>query len=160
MPAANAIRNKKQFVKWILDAHKGEQIVNGSVDGMAHVIHDYHAYYANENAPTPKEYHMTLFPTNQRVVVYQAKTYPRRDVWAQIPLAEIEEITFLKVNEKRRLVCVTEFISADDSRYPSIIFKMDCTGHPDDLAQYMVILDGIAKLAGVKISDYTAPEMR
>lgn len=160
MPAANAMRNRKQFKKWILDSHKGEQIVNGSVDGEAHIIHDYKKYYSDPNAKKPHEYHMTLFPTNQRIVVYQAKTFPRRDIWAQLPFAEIDEITFLKVKEKRRLVCVTEFISADDSRYPSIIFKMDCTGHPDDLDQYMIVLSSIAKLAGVRISDYTAPNMR
>lgn len=103
---------------------------------------------------------MTLFPTNKRIVVYQAHGFMRRDRFAQLPLTEIDEITFTKVKEKKRLICVTEFIAPDDSRYPSIVFKMDCTGHPDDLDQYLVILDGIAKLAGVKIGDYTTPEMR
>lgn len=159
MSSHNAIRNMKGFVKWILDAHKGEQIVNGSVDGDAHIIANYHDYYADKNAKAPKDYHMTLFPTNARIVVYRKNTF-KRDRFAQIPLAEIEEITFLKVREKRRLICVTEFISAPDSRYPSIIFKMDCTGHPDDLEQYLIVLDSIAKLAGVTIADYTPPEMR
>lgn len=159
MPARNVTINRKHFIK-MLDTHKGEQIVNGSVDGEASIIPQYHHYYSNPDAKQPRGYHMTLFPTNKRIVVYQAHGFMRRDRFAQLPLTEIDEITFTKVKEKKRLICVTEFIAPDDSRYPSIVFKMDCTGHPDDLDQYLVILDGIAKLAGVKIGDYTTPEMR
>lgn len=161
MPAANIARNRKHFVKELLDTKKGEEIVNGSVDGRSSIVPQYHRYYAEgNNSPQPKEYKMSLFPTNKRIVVYQANGWLKRDKYAQLPLTEIDEISFLKVKEKNKLICVTEFIAADDSRYPSIIFKMDCTGHPEDLDQYKIILNGIAKLAGVPIDDYTPQELR
>lgn len=163
MPAANITRNRKHFVKELLDTKKGEEIINGSADGKASIVPQYHQYYSEENgdkAQKPKEYKMTLFPTNKRIVVYQANGWLKRDKYAQLPLTEIDEISFLKVEERNKLICVTEFIAADDSRYPSIVFKMDCTGHPEDMDQYKVILNCVAKLAGVPIDDYTPPELR
>lgn len=161
MPVAALNRNRKHFVKELLDTNKGEEIVNGSVDGRCSIIPQYHEYYAaGKNAPKPKEYKMSMFPTNKRVVVYQSNGFLKRDKYAQLPLTEIDEISFFKVEEKNRIVCITEFIAAEDSRYPSIVFKMDCTGHPSDLTQYKVILNGIAKLAGVAIDDYTPADLR
>lgn len=160
MPTANITRNRKHFVKELLDEKKGEQIINGSADGRVSIIPRYHQYYADPNAPKPREYKMSMFPTNKRIVVYQTRSWPKCDQYAQLPLTEIDEISFLVVRENKKLICVTIFIAADDSRYPSIIFKMDCTGHPEDLDQYKIVLSGIAKLASVPIDDYTPPENR
>ena len=155
VPQANIMRNRKRFVKEILDEKKGEKIVVGSVDGEVRVIPRYHAFYADPEAKDPKEWHMTLFPTNKRIVVYQANGWLKRDKYAQLPLSEIDEIAYFQVDEDNKNVCVTEFIAPDDSRFPSIVFKLDATGHPEDLEQYLVILKGISQLARVKITDYS-----
>lgn len=155
MPVTNINRNRKHFVREILDESKGEQILGGSADGEVRVIPRYHAFYENESAKDPKAYHMTLFPTNKRVVVYQANGFLHRDKYAQLPIAEIEAITYCEIQDKKKIACVTEFVAPDESRYPSIVFKMDCSGHPDDLEQYKVILRGISKLAGIPVDDYT-----
>ena len=155
MPQANIIRNRKRFIKEILDEEKGEKIIVGSVDGDVRVIPKYHQFYENPKAKDPKEWHMTLFPTNKRIVVYQSNGWLSRDKYAQLPLTEIDEIAYFQVNEKNKIVCVTEFIAPDDSKYPSIVFKLDATGHPEDLDQYLVILKGISQLSQVNISDYS-----
>ena len=155
MPQANIMRNRKRFVKEILDEARGEKIIVGSIDGEVRVIPRYHEFYANENAKEPKEWHMTLLPTNKRLVVYQANGWLARDKYAQLPLTEIDEITYYQTTEKGKTVCITEFVAPDDSRYPSIVFKMDATGHPEDLDQYKVILQGISQLARVRITDYS-----
>ena len=38
MPQANIMRNRKRFVKEILDEARGEKIIVGSIDGEARVI--------------------------------------------------------------------------------------------------------------------------
>lgn len=155
MPAENIARNRKKFIQEVLDTGRGEKILGGSADGLVRIISQYQSFYEQENPKDPKEYHMSLFPTNKRIVVYQKGGFFHRDEFAQLPISEMSKITYCEINNKKKIACVTEFIAPDDSKYPSIVFKMDCSGNPDDLEQYKVILRGIARMVGIPIDDYT-----
>lgn len=154
MPTGNITRNRKRFIKNILDRRNNEKIVIGSVDGEASIIPQYRRYFEEEKRKNPTEYHMTLFPTNMRIVVYQTNGFLTRDKYAQLPLSEIDEITYREVHRKGKLICIAEFIAPDDSRYPSIVFKMDSSGYQDDAKQFQTILKGISGMSGIRIHNY------
>lgn len=144
-----------------MDKKNGEEIIGGSIDGLAYIVKEYDAYQASKKPgdKLPKEYHMTLFPTNKRLVVFQSSSFLARDKYAQLPLSEIDQMTFIQIeregsNGQKNQVCVAEFIAPDNSRYPSIVFKFDSTV-PEDFAQFKTILHGISQLSGVPLDDYT-----
>ena len=141
-----------------MDSDNGEFIMNGQADGSVRIIDDYDAFCADPNARKPKEYRMSLFPTNQRIVAYATRGGWKKDIYAYIPIRHLREITFTRGHEGKHDYCVTEFISHEKSDAPSIIFKMETDGHPDDLKQYMLTLLGISKLSGVAIDDYTSED--
>lgn len=138
----------------MLDEEHGERILNGSIDGMVSIIPQYSQYCA-EDKKKVKEYHMTLFPTDRRIVVYQVGGFFKRDTYSQIPLSELDSVSVMRRRDKKSYVMVAEFIVPDDSKYPSLTFRMDCTGHDNDAEQFDIILRGIAKLAGIPLDDYT-----
>lgn len=158
----NIERNRKRFRKQILG--DDEQILGGCLDGLVYIIRRYdEAVQQMKQGATMKkdEYHMTLIPTDKRIVAFQSGGMFTKDKFAQLPYTEIDEITRVqKVRPKKHTkdpdeyVCVVEFIAPDDSRYPSIVLKFD-SQYPEDFQQFDVILRGISKLAGVKIDDFS-----
>lgn len=157
MPTENIQNNRKTFIKEILQS--GEKIINGTLDGEVSLVNQYRIYYSNENAKPPRTRHMTLIPTNKRIVVYQRGTFLGTDKFSELPIAEIDEIAFIHAIDKRgRDICITEFIAPNDSKYKSISFKFDTTGYKNDYEQYMIILRGISQLSGIPIDDYSNKE--
>lgn len=155
MPAANITRNHKRFTKEMLDTENNEYIIGGSADGKVQIVYGYDDYFNGEKKKSLKEFHMTLFPTNKRIVVYQTSSFIFKDKMEELPLSEIKQITFCEYKGEKRTACITEFITSNDSKYPSIIFNLDCTGHPDDLEQYKIILRGLSRLSQVSIENFT-----
>ena len=161
MGKSNIERNRKRFEKNI--RYQDESILGGCVDGIAYIINRYDQTMREAETGNKQlkkdERHMTLIPTDKRIVVYQSKSMLSVDNFAQLPLTEIDEITRVVLNRKNgagkngnEYVCVVEFIAPDDSTYPSIIFKFD-SEYEDDPKQFDAILQGISKLSGVPIDD-------
>lgn len=160
MPTANILKNRKKFLKYILQDEIGEKIVNGSADGEVCLIKDYKKYVHDSNSPqshneTPTWRRMTLFPTNKRIVTYQARSGLKHDIYAEIPYQDLYAITFMSVNDNKRSQCITEFIAKDDSPCSSIIFRMDSSSNPYDIDEYKNILRGISKVSHIRIEDYS-----
>ena len=134
--------------------------MNGQADGSVRVVDDYESFRSDPDAKKPKEYKMSLFPTNRRIVAYAARGGFLKDQFVYIPVNAIRDITFNRGSDGKHEYCVTEFIAHRQSGYPSIVFKMDTTGHPSDLEQFMLVLLGFANLAGKKIIDYTVSKQK
>ena len=162
MGVANIMSNRKYFKKEVLDSNNGEVIEIGSVDGDAMICDTYEATTAIDAKRKIRTYRMTLFPTNRRIVVYQARSWVHRDRFAQLPYDSIDRIIFdcefpdAKQRKKGRLlVCVTTFVSPDESRYPTIMFRYDVRDLYAFNAYRRVILPYICRLARVKLDDYS-----
>lgn len=162
MGVANIMSNRKYFKKEVLDSNNGEVIEIGSVDGDAMICDTYEATTAIDAKRKIRTYRMTLFPTNRRIVVYQARSWVHRDRFAQLPYDSIERIVFdcefpsAKQRKKGKLlVCVTTFVSPDESRYPTIMFRYDVRDLYAFNAYRRVILPYICRLARVKLDDYS-----
>ena len=162
MGVANIMSNRKYFKKEVLDSNNGEVIEIGSVDGDAMICDTYEATTAIDAKRKIRTYRMTLFPTNRRIVVYQARSWVHRDRFAQLPYDSIERIVFdcefpsAKQRKKGKLlVCVTTFVSPDESRYPTIMFRYDVRDLYAFNAYRRVILPYICRLSKVKLDDYS-----
>lgn len=162
MGVANIMSNRKYFKKEVLDSNNGEVIEIGSVDGDAMICDTYESTTAIDAKRKIRTYRMTLFPTNRRIVVYQARSWVHRDRFAQLPYDSIDRIVFdcefpnAKQRKKGKLlVCVTTFVSPDESKYPTIMFRYDVRDLYAFNAYRRVILPYICKLSRVKLDDYS-----
>ena len=162
MGVTNIMRNRKCFMKEVLDVNGGERIELGSVDGEVMVVDEYEAMSAIDAKLKLKTYPMSLFPTNRRIVVYQARNGIRRDRFAQLPYTSISRIVFnVEVPDKKKrkrgkeLTCVTTFVSPDESEYPTIMFRYDIADLYAFNAYRRVILPQICKMSRVRLTDMT-----
>ena len=163
MATVNLLKNRKRFLSEVLDVEHNENILAGEADGEVMVVDRYNEMFGpdslideknNSRKKISKRYHMSLFPTTHRIVVYQARGWLAKDRFAQLPLRELEKISFLCAIKDGKAFCVTEFIVPDDSMYPSIIFKIDI----DDVFTfdcYRALISSISKTARVAIDDCT-----
>lgn len=168
MASGNVLRNRKRFVSERLDAKNGEQILYGSLDGEAMIIADW--WNMNERARRDRlsvrmnRTPMTLIPTNRRVVFYQAKGGFLPDRMAEIPLDVLRDVSFEVYPEAnkhgvREIWALTTFVTDQYSENPSIMFRTRITDLYTFNAERRVILPGICRIAGVKLSDTTDYDM-
>lgn len=162
MGVTNIMRNRKCFMKEVLDVNGGERIELGSVDGEVMVVDEYEAMSAIDAKLKLKTYPMSLFPTNRRIVAYQARNGIRRDRFAQLPYTSISRIVFnVEVPDKKKrkrgkeLTCVTTFVSPDESEFPTIMFRYDIADLYAFNAYRRVILPQICKMSRVRLTDMT-----
>lgn len=160
MATASLIRNRKRFLKEIMSNDPNERIVGGQADGVAMIVDRYADFcqgaQGTEKKSLPKKNRMSLFPTTKRVAVYAAKGGLKKDLYAEIPLAYLKEISFEAVHKDDRILCVTEFIADDAAPCPSIVFNMS-TAQYDDLTGYYSTLKSLADMCArwVRFTDAT-----
>lgn len=154
MPVPSILRNDKRFRKEVLDEASGEQLIfGGCADGIVKVYSRY-TQMSTEDKKKVKSRRMTLFPTNRRIVAYEAGGFLTNDRYAQIPLDSLSKIVFQAWADKGRVQLVTDFVAPDDSEYRSISFMMPVP----DLKQFeafRAIIAGVSKTARVQIEDLT-----
>ena len=152
MPRENILRNRKRVLKDIIDEDAGEKLVRGSFDADVSVVY---GFGQNPRAKRPKGKRMTIFATNHRIIAYQASGMFASDKFAELPLTELDCITFAKFENGENLVAVSEFIAFPDSNYPSLLVSFDASGHPLDMKSFALVISGISKLSGARIIDET-----
>lgn len=166
--SGNVLRNRKRFVSEKLDRRHGEQILFGSLDGEAMIIADW--WNMNERARRDRlsvkmnRTPMTLIPTNRRVVFYQAKGGFLPDRMTEIPLDVLKDVSFEvypEANKRgvREVWTLTTFVTDQYGEWPSVMFRTRITDLYTFNAERRVILPGICRVAGVKLSDTTDYDM-
>lgn len=166
--SGNVLRNRKRFVSERLDSRHGEQILFGSLDGEAMVIADW--WNMNERARRDRlsarmnRTPMTLIPTNRRIVFYRAKGGFAPDRMTEIPLDALRDVSFEVYPEANRrgsrdIWALTTFVTDQYSEHPSVMFRTRITDLYTFNAERRVILPGICREAGVRLSDTTDYDM-
>jgi len=166
--SGNVLRNRKRFVSERLDSRNGEQILFGSLDGEAMVIADW--WNMNERARRDRlsarmnRTPMTLIPTNRRIVFYRAKGGFAPDRMTEIPLDVLRDVSFEVYPEANRrgsrdIWALTTFVTDQYSEHPSVMFRTRITDLYTFNAERRVILPGICREAGVRLSDTTDYDM-
>ena len=158
------LKNNTRFIKEVLDTAAGEKVIAGMADGEVMIVPEF-----NSGVPPKKQkkFNMTLFPTNYRIVVYEAKDwFLSKDRFDQLPYTQLQSINFEcfvdedKKGKNRKVVCIVDFIVPDESIYPTISFKMDI----DDMMtfdSFRALVAAISKHASevngkaISIKDYT-----
>lgn len=168
MASGNVLKNRKRFVAEKLDMKHGEQILFGSLDGEVMVIADW--WTMNERARRDRlsakmnRTPMTLIPTNQRIVFYRARGGFIPDRMSEIPVKDLRDVSFEvypEANKRgvREVWALTSFVTDQYSESPSIMFRTMITDLYTFNAERRVILPGICRIAGVKLSDTTDYDM-
>ena len=168
MASGNVLKNRKRFVSERLDSRHGEQILFGSLDGEAMVIADW--WNMNERARRDRlsvrmnRTTMTLIPTNRRIVFYQARSGFMPDRMTEIPLDVLRDVSFEVYPEanhrgSRDIWALTTFVTDQYSEHPSVMFRTRITDLYTFNAERRVILPGICREAGVRLSDTTDYDM-
>lgn len=168
MASGNVLRNRKRFVSERLDTKGGEQILFGSLDGEAMVIPDW--WDMNERARRDRlsarmnRTPMTLIPTNRRIVFYRARSWYLMDRMTEIPLDALRDVAFEVYPEANRrgsrdIWALTTFVTDQFGEFPSVMFRTRIIDLYTFNAERRVILPGICRIAGVRLSDTTDYDM-